>query len=386
MRKRLYLSPPHMSGEERMLVEAVFESNWIAPTGPMVTAFEQSIADYTGISHVAALSSGTAALHLALRLAEVEPGDQVWCPTMTFIGGVAPILYQGATPVFFDCDPHCVIDLDLLEEALRRARRTGRPPNVVITADLYGATPDLIRMQRLAQDFEFAWISDSAEALGSRCGASHAGRGSRFAIFSFNGNKIITTSGGGALASDDPEPIERAVFLSTQARDAATHYEHSTFGYNYRLSNVCAAIGLGQMHVLQERVAARRRIYELYRHRLLAVPGLAFDIETSEAKGNRWLTTVQIDRAQNGMTPESIRLALESEDIESRPLWKPMHLQPLFKDAMVHGGSVSEKLFQEGLCLPSGSAMGEAEVDRVCAVIEDSARKAFRKMSKAYRV
>lgn len=370
MPDRLFLSAPHMGGMERKLVQDVFESNWIAPTGPMVTAFEQDLATLTGIAHVAALSSGTAALHLALRLTGVGPGDEVWGATMTFIGGVAPILYAGATPVFCDVDPNdFLIDLDLLETALKRAREQGRVPKAVITTDLYGHVVDGNRVARLRDEFGFVWISDAAEAVGAYRDGRHAGRGADFAILSFNGNKIITTSGGGALASDDEAAIEQARFLSTQARDPAPHYEHTTFGYNYRLSNVCAAIGVGQLTVLPERAQQRRCVHDLYREALGGTPGLKFSPEAAGMQANRWLTTMMIDPDATGFDREAARLALEAENIESRPLWKPMHLQPVFADAPCWGGQVAAAAFGRGLCLPSGSAMTRHDVDRVVAVL-----------------
>lgn len=370
---RLYLSPPHMGGRERELVDEVFASNWIAPIGPMVDAFEDGLARTTGISHVVALSSGTAALHLALRMIGIGPGDEVWGSTMTFIGGVAPILYMGATPVFLDIEEEgFLLDLDLLEHTL--ATRA-QPPRVVVTTDLYGHVIDGQRMSALAERFGFIWISDAAEALGAYRDGAHAGTGAAFSILSFNGNKIITTSGGGALASDDGEAIARARFLSTQAREPAAHYEHKTYGYNYRLSNVCAAIGVGQLEVLAERVAARRAIHEAYRERLGSLAGIGFVEEPTSMAANRWLTTIRIDPDAAGFDRVAAQAALERENIESRPLWKPMHLQPLFEDALAIGGDAAARSFDRGLCLPSGSAMQESDIDRVAdAIIALAAR------------
>lgn len=360
-----------MGDDEFSLVEEVFSTNWIAPTGPMVTKFEEDLAALTGIAHVAALSSGTAALHLALRLIELKAGDEVWGSTMTFIGGVAPILYANAVPVFLDIEAdQFLLDLDLLSAELKHARKAGTLPKVVISTDLYGHVIDNNRMRALADEYGFIWISDAAEAVGAFYDGEHAGKGADFAIFSFNGNKIITTSGGGALASERGDWIERARFLSTQARDPAPHYEHSTYGYNYRLSNVCAAIGVGQLRVLEERVIQRRRNNTLYRERLGNIPGLYFSSEPSKMRANRWLTTVRVNREQAGFDREQLRLALESENIESRPLWKPMHMQPLFVNAAYRGGSVAEKAFADGLCLPSGSNMGDDQLDRVINVVE----------------
>ena len=360
-----------MSGHERSLVEDVFDSNWIAPTGPMVTLFEEQLAELTGIAHVAALASGSSALHLALRLSGVGPGDDVWCPTMTFIGGVAPVLYLGAQPVFFDIAGDTLLgDTATLESALHAAEAEGRLPKVVITTDLYGHVVDAVAMKRLRAQHGFVWISDAAEAVGAYRDGEHAGKGADFAVLSFNGNKIITTSGGGALASEDGALIEQARFLSTQARDPAPHYEHTTVGYNYRLSNVCAAIGVGQLRVLAERVDARRAVNARYQARLGDLPGLHFTGEPDGMRANRWLTTVSIDPEQAGFDREQVRLALEERDIESRPLWKPMHLQPLFTNARCLGGATAEHAFATGLCLPSSSSLTESDIERVCEGVE----------------
>lgn len=359
-----------MGGDELALVQDVFATNWIAPTGPMVTRFEQDLSALTEMAHVAALASGTAALHLALRLSGVGAGDEVWTSTMTFIGGVAPIPYLGATPVFLDIDEdQYLLDLDLLEAELVVARRDSRMPKVVVTTDLYGHVVDGARLRALADDYGFIWISDAAEAVGAYRDGRHAGKGADFSIFSFNGNKIITTSGGGALASDRGDLIEEARFLSTQARDPAPHYEHSTYGYNYRLSNVCAAIGVGQLQVLEDRVGARRRINDWYREALADLPGFRFSSEPEGMRANRWLTTIRIDPDQAGIDREQVRLALEAKNIESRPLWKPMHLQPVFAEAPRRGGAVAEAAFDQGLCLPSGSAMTRVDVDRVAMIV-----------------
>jgi pyridoxal phosphate-dependent aminotransferase EpsN len=359
-----------MGGDELPLVQDVFASNWIAPTGPMVTEFEDQLSALTGIAHVAALASGTAALHLALRLSGAGPGDEVWGATMTFIGGVAPICYTGATPVFLDITTDTLLlDLQLLNQALEKAERVGRLPKVVITTDLYGHVIDGARVDELRRRYGFIWISDAAEAVGAYRGDRHAGKGADFTILSFNGNKIITTSGGGALASDDGDIIERARFLSTQARDPAPHYQHSTYGYNYRLSNVCAAIGVGQLRVLEARVKARRRINARYQELLGHIDGLSFSPEPGDMRANRWLTTVLIDPARTGFDREVLRLALEAKDMESRPLWKPMHLQPVFADSPRRDGQRAERAFDIGLCLPSGSAMTDDDTDRVAAEV-----------------
>ncbi len=373
---RIFLSSPHMGPDERLLVEEVFASNWIAPTGPMVDRFEAELAQLTGIGHVAALSSGTAALHIALRLSGIDQGDEVWGSTMTFIGGVAPILYQQAMPVFLDAGADdFLLDLDLLETQLATAKVSGTLPKVLITTDLYGHVIDGSRISILREKYGFVWISDTAEAVGAYYNDTHAGAGADYVILSFNGNKIITTSGGGALASDNPTVIDRARFLSTQARDPAAHYEHTTYGYNYRLSNVCAAIGVGQLRVLSERVERRRQIHKLYRDRLGQLPGFKFSPEAPGMRANRWLTTVLIDPHEAGIDRDEVRLALESHNIESRPLWKPMHMQPVFASSRYLGGDAAERAFTKGLCLPSGSAMSDADVDRICTIIEALADK-----------
>lgn len=371
MHDRIFLSAPHMGGNELALIQDVFATNWIAPTGPMVSRFEADLATLTGIGHVAALSSGTAALHLALRLSDIVPGDEVWGSTMTFIGGVAPILYAGGTPVFLDIEEDdFLLDIDLLETELACARKDSRVPKVVVTTDLYGHVVEAGRMRALADDYGFIWISDAAEAVGAYRDGIHAGKGADFAILSFNGNKIITTSGGGALASDRADLIEEARFLSTQARDPAPHYEHTTYGYNYRLSNVCAAIGVGQMEVIALRAEQRRRINALYQEKLSGIAGLTFSGETPGMRANRWLTTVRIDPARAGFDREDARVALEAKNIESRPLWKPMHMQPIFANAKMIGGGVAELAFDQGLCLPSGSTMTETDVERICALVK----------------
>jgi dTDP-4-amino-4,6-dideoxygalactose transaminase len=289
---------------------------------------------------------------------------------MTFIGGVAPIRYAGATPVFLDIDEHTLLlDLDLLEAGLERAEADRRLPKVVVTTDLYGHVVEARRMAALRAQYGFRWISDAAEAVGSYREGQHAGKGADFAILSFNGNKIITTSGGGALASDNGDAVAEARFLSTQAREPAPHYEHKTYGYNYRLSNVCAAIGVGQLRVLEERVDSRRRINAQYRQLLGDVPGLSFSPEPVGMRANRWLTTMLVDPAQAGFSREEARLALEAVDIESRPLWKPMHMQPAFSDVPTRACPVAERAFEIGLCLPSASTMTEADVDRVASVV-----------------
>ncbi len=373
---RIWLSRPHMSGRERAYVDQAFDSNFVAPIGPQVDAFEASVSQYLGGGfQCVALSSGSAALHLSLRLVGVERGDEVWISSMTFAGGIFPVLYLGATPVFFDLDPTSwTIDVALLEEALAGAARQGRLPKAIVPTDLYGQSVDLEPLEALAQEHGVRLVVDSAESLGaSYKGNRKCGTGGDASILSFNGNKIITTSGGGMLVTRSKEIADEARFLSTQARDAAPHYEHSTFGYNYRLSNICAAIGIGQMEVLDDRVAARRRINNRYRTEL-NYPGITFMPEPDGYHSTQWLTAVSIDPALCGLTREHIREELFRHGIETRPLWKPMHMQPLFAGSDYRGRGFDEELFERGLCLPSGSDLTEEEqdeiIDRIATLID----------------
>ena len=367
---RLFLSPPHMGGREQEFVRQAFASNYIAPLGPMVDAFEKEFSAYTGIPHAVALSSGTSATHLALRHLGIGPGDEVLASTLTFIGSVTPVTFQGATPVFVDCDKASWnMDPNLLEQALADAAKRGRLPKAVIPTDLYGQSCDLPRIRAICDRHAIPVICDSAEAMGAKIQGRHAGFDAWAAVFSFNGNKIITTSGGGMLASHDKELIDHARKLSQQARDPAPWYEHTEIGFNYRMSNILAAIGRGQLEVLEERVRRRREICEGYRARLGELPGISFMPEPAGCRSNRWLTVALIDPALFGADTHVVREALEAENIEARPVWKPMHLQPVFKTARVIGGSVSERLFAQGLCLPSGTAMTDADLDRVCGIV-----------------
>ncbi len=366
---RLFLSPPHMGGREQELVRQAFESNYIAPLGPMVDAFEKEFAEVVGIPHCLALSSGTSATHLALRHLGVGPGDEVMASTLTFIGSVTPVTFEGATPVFIDCDEGSWnMDPALLERAVEDAASRGRTPKAVIPTDLYGQPCDLSRIQAVCARRGIPVICDSAEAVGARRDGRHAGADAWAAVFSFNGNKIITTSGGGMLASGDRALIDHARKLSQQARDPAPWYEHTEIGFNYRMSNILAAIGRGQLEVLAERVRRRREIFEGYRRRLGDLAGISFMPEPAGCRSNRWLTVILIDPAPFGADTHAVREALEAENIEARPLWKPMHLQPVFQDRTFWRDreAVSERLFAQGLCLPSGTAMTEADLDRVC--------------------
>jgi dTDP-4-amino-4,6-dideoxygalactose transaminase len=367
---RVYLSSPHMSGRELELVQDAFVSNWIAPLGPHVDGFEREMAAYVGRGHAAALSSGTAALHLALILAGVSDGDEVICSSFTFSASANAVMYQRARPVFVDSDvASWNMDPDLLEEELEACSQRGPTPKAVIAVDLYGQSADYARIEPLCERYGVTLIEDAAEALGATCGPRKAGTFGKTAILSFNGNKIITTSGGGMLLSDDEDLIKRARFLATQARDPAPHYQHSTVGYNYRMSNIVAAIGRGQLQVLDERVATRRAIFDRYAKELRDLPGIAFMPEAAYGRCNRWLTCILVEPSAFGATREDIRLALEAENIESRPLWKPMHMQPVFEGCRAVGGAVSEGLFEKGLCLPSGSNLSREDQERVIGIL-----------------
>ena len=388
MEKRIFLSPPHMGGEELGFVKEAFKSNYVAPIGPMIDAFEKEFAEKVGVSHALALSSGTAAIHLALNNLGVGPEDEVFASTLTFIGSVSPITFLGATPVFIDSDRQTWnMAPDLLEQELSSCAEKGKLPKAVIPTDLYGQCADVDRIKAVCEPFNIPIIVDSAEALGATYKGTHAGTGAKAAIFSFNGNKIITTSGGGMLVSEDKEFIDHARFLSTQARDPFSHYEHSEIGYNYRMSNIVAAIGRGQLRVLNERVKVKREIFDYYRKALGETPGIEFMPEASYGQSTRWLTVILISPEEFGADRETIRLALEAENIEARPVWKPMHLQPVFnsKDqgeqlydrqypkkrykVRTVGGGVAADLFNKGLCLPSGTAMRDKDLDRVISVI-----------------
>jgi dTDP-4-amino-4,6-dideoxygalactose transaminase len=373
---RLFLSPPHMSGREVDEVALAFASNYVAPGGPALAAFEQAFKALTGFPHAVALTSGTAATHLALRHLDVGPGDEVWAASLTFIGSVGPAVHERATLVFFDSDETTwCLDPGLLDETLRSAARRNRLPKALIPTDIYGQSCDLDAIVSACAAYDVPVLCDSAEAMGAGYKGRHAGRGAWGAIYSFNGNKIITTSNGGMLASEDEALIEHARKLSQQAREAVPHYEHEEVGYNYRLSNILAAIGIGQLGALESRVARRRAIFARYRAQLSSLPGVSFMPEADYGRHNRWLTVMLVDPKGFGASPETLRLALEAHDIESRPVWKPMHLQPVFKDARYVGGGVAERLFAQGLCLPSGTAMSDDDVDRVCAVIAGVQRR-----------
>lgn len=372
MNTKIWLSSPHMGTNEFKNVKEAFDTNWIAPLGPHVDGFERDLSDFLGEGvHVAALSSGTAALHLALIMLGVKAGDEVICQSMTFSASANPIAYQGATPVFVDSEDRTWnMSPDLLELAIQDRLRNGKKPKAIIVVHLYGMPAEMDRIMAIADRHEIPVVEDAAEALGSSFKGQKLGTFGAMSILSFNGNKIITTSGGGALVSNNEAYIKQARFLATQARDAAPHYQHSQIGYNYRMSNVCAAIGRGQMDVLLERVQQRRANYTFYQETLAAIPAIQFAEEPNgEYYSNRWLSTVLVDDSQ-GVSREDIRLALEQENIESRPLWKPMHLQPVFANAPYYGDGTSERLFDLGLCLPSGSNMTDEERERVVSSIK----------------
>ncbi len=366
---RVYLSPPHVFGDERALVDEAFASNWISSLGPHIDAFEKEFAAVVAMPFTVALSSGTAALHLAMRLLDVRPGEEVVCSSLTFSASANPIVYERATPVFVDCDATWTMDPNLLEDALKVARAKGTRPKAVVSVDLYGQCADYEAIRSICDRFGVWLVEDAAEALGATYRGRPSGGFGRLGVFSFNGNKIITTSGGGMLVSDEKALIDRARFLSTQARDPAPHYQHSTIGFNYRLSNVLAAIGRGQLRTLDARVAARRRIFKRYVEELGTLPGIAFMPEAPYGTCTRWLTCLTIQPEQFGADREQVRLALEAENIESRPVWKPMHLQPVFAGCRTHGGAVSARLFEHGLCLPSGSNLTHEEQSRVIGIV-----------------
>ncbi|MGA7616387.1 MAG: aminotransferase class I/II-fold pyridoxal phosphate-dependent enzyme [Thermoanaerobaculia bacterium] len=361
--RRIYLSPPHMSGREQEYVADAFATNWIAPTGPHVDAFEREFAAKIGMKEAVAVSSGTAALHLALRILGIGPGDEVLCSTLTFAASANPIVYERATPVFIDSEERSWnIDPSLVAQELDDCARRGKLPTAVIAVDLYGQCADLDPIREVCTHHGVTLIEDAAEALGATYKGRSAGTFGLANVFSFNGNKIITTAGGGMLATDDVELARKARFLSQQAKDPAPHYEHSQIGFNYRASNVLAGIGRAQLEVLDERVAARRRIFDHYRNALSNVPGITFMPEADWGHSNRWLTCIQIDPEIFGTETEEVRLHLETQNIESRPVWKPLHLQPVFSQYRVVGGAIAERIFERGLCLPSGSAMSDDDL------------------------
>ncbi|MFC2947722.1 aminotransferase class I/II-fold pyridoxal phosphate-dependent enzyme [Virgibacillus sediminis] len=376
---RIFLSSPHMSENEQKYIKEAFDLNWIAPMGSNVDGLEQDIAEYNDVKDAAVVVSGTAAIHLALKLLAVGPEDIVFCSTLTFVASVNPILYQGAEPVLIDSEMDTWnMSPVALERAMAEAKDNGKLPKAVIIVNLYGQSAQMDELTEICSTYGVPIIEDAAESLGSTYKGKKSGTFGRFGIYSFNGNKIITTSGGGALVSHDEESLKRARFLATQARDQAIHYQHSQVGYNYRMSNIVAGIGRGQMEVLDERVQQRRAVFERYFEAFGDIPGVKFQPELEGTMSNRWLTALTIKPDAAGCSNQEIIDQLADENIEARPVWKPMHLQPLFKDVKYypHGeDSVSDYLFKYGLCLPSGSNMTVQDQERVIAVISRILRK-----------
>ncbi|KXY34667.1 pyridoxal phosphate-dependent aminotransferase [Bacillus cereus] len=369
-KKRIYISSPHMSGNEQKYIKDAFDSNWIAPLGPNVDEFERELASFVGVKGGAAVSSGTAAIHLALRLLDVKKGDTVFCSSFTFVASANPIVYLGAEPVFIDSEPETWnMSPQALALALYDANKAGKLPKAVILVHLYGQSAKLDEILSLCNQYDVPIIEDAAESLGSTYKGKASGTFGRFGVYSFNGNKIITTSGGGMLVSNDVEALERARFLATQAKDPAPHYEHSEIGYNYRMSNILAGIGRGQLEVLEDRVRARRFIYKRYYEVLSHMPGFYFMPELENTRSNRWLTTLTIDEKESGISIGKLLRTLAEENIEARPMWKPLHMQSLFKEKKYYPHSknedVSHSLFQSGICLPSGSNMLAEDQQRV---------------------
>ncbi len=370
MTKQIFLSTPHIGDRELEFVKEAFDTNWIAPVGPHIDAFEQEFCELTGADYAAAMSSGTAALHLALKLVGVGYGDEVFCSTLTYVASANPITYLGATPVFIDSDrTSWNMSPELLCAALARKARIGKLPKAVVLVHLYGQSADIELILAACNQYEIPLIEDAAESLGATYKGRSLGTFGRIGIYSFNGNKIITTSGGGMLVSDDSTLVAKARFLATQARDSAPYYQHSEIGYNYRLSNVLAGIGRAQLRVLSDRVAARRRNFEIYACALSHLPGIEFMPEAAFGRATRWLTCLTIDPVAFGADREQIRLALAEEHIETRPVWKPLHLQPVFANCECIGGAVAEDLFARGLCLPSGSNLTNEDLERVIKAI-----------------
>ncbi len=373
--KKIYLSPPHMSGNELKYVNEAFEQNWIAPLGPNVDIFEEQIAKYIGVKSAAAVSAGTAAIHLALQILGVGRGDSVFCSSLTFAASANPIVYQGAEPVFIDSELETWnMSPAALEAAFKDAEILGKLPKAVIVVHLFGQSAKMDEIMSICNKYNVPVVEDSAESLGTTYKGKQTGSFGEFGIFSFNGNKIITTSGGGMLVSNDEISIQKARFLSTQARDPAVHYEHSHIGFNYRMSNIIAGVGRAQLEVIDDRVKARRDIFSRYKEELGGIPGITFMPEFKDAVPNRWLSACLIDENIIGITYLDIIEALTAENIEARPIWKPLHKQPVFEGTKYYTHSqtenISEKLFSQGLCLPSGSSMTKEEQKKVIEIIQ----------------
>ncbi|MEW4264781.1 aminotransferase class I/II-fold pyridoxal phosphate-dependent enzyme [Priestia megaterium] len=381
---RIYLSPPHMSGDEQGYIHEAFESNWIAPLGPNVDGFEKEIASYVGVSEAVAVSSGTAAIHLALSLLGVTKGDTVFCSTLTFIASANPIIYQGAEPIFIDSEPETWnMSPQALKRALQDASIQGILPKAVIVVNLYGQSAKMDEILSLCNQYNIPVIEDAAESLGSTYKGKASGTFGKFGVYSFNGNKIITTSGGGMLVSNDVAALQQARFLATQARDSAPHYQHSQLGYNYRMSNILAGVGRAQLQVLENRVEARRQIFGRYYQELAGFPGITFMPELSNTKTNRWLTVLTINEKEAGISAAQLVQAFTDQNIEARPVWKPLHMQPLFQGARYYPHSenddVAQQLFQTGICLPSGSNMTEDDQNRVIQCLKKALSRVLNK-------
>ena len=368
---KIYLSSPHMGEDELSNVQEAFATNWISPAGPFIGQFENDLAAYCSTAGAAVVQSGTAAIHLALRLLEIQQGDLILCQSFTFIGSSNPILYEKATPVFIDSETATWnMCPNALEEAIIDQKKKGKHPKAIVVVHLYGMPAKMKEIMTIAHRYNIPVIEDAAEALGSSIDGKACGSFGDFGILSFNGNKIITTSGGGALLSNNLDALQKARFLATQAKDNAPHYEHTQMGYNYRMSNVAAAIGVGQLKVLDQRVAARRANHDFYQALLANVEGVQFLEEPEGYFSNRWLSCIIIDPTKTGVSREDLRLALEKENIESRPLWKPMHMQPLFAHCDYFGTDFIEKLFLDGICLPSGSNLNPQEKERISSQLK----------------
>jgi len=374
-RQRTFLSSPHMSGNEMKYINEAFDLNWIAPLGNNVEGFEKELAEYSNINSVAVLSSGTSAIHLALRLYDVGPEDTVFCSSLTFVASANPILYEKATPVLIDSEPETWnMSPEALERALADAKSNNKLPKAVIVVHLYGQSAKMDELMAVCKKYDVPLIEDAAESLGSNYKGIASGTIGEYGIYSFNGNKIITTSGGGALISNNEEQIQKARFLSTQARDPALHYQHSEIGYNYRMSNIVAGIGRGQLEVLDERVKMRRANFKRYEEAFGSIDGISFQPELKDTYSNRWLTALTIDPDKTGVTRTEIIEKLEESNIEARPVWKPVHLQPLFEKYEYYphkqSKSISDELFENGLCLPSGSNMTKEQQEKIIEVIK----------------
>lgn len=366
--KKIFLSPPHMVGNELKYIEEVFKSNYIAPVGEYIEKFEKSICNFTGAKYAAAVSSGTAAIHLALRILNIKSSDTVLCSTFTFIGSATPIIFQGAKPFFLDSDlKSWNIDTTLLEEAIEKLYKQGRKPKALIVTHLYGQPANIEKIQEICKKNNIFLIEDAAESLGAKFNNKFTGTFGDFGIFSFNGNKIITTSGGGMLVSNNLDYIEKAKFYATQAKEDCIWYEHNEIGYNYRLSNVLAAIGVGQMEGLIEKIKKKREIFNYYKEQLKDIEEIDFMPELENAIGNRWLTCITVENAN----PINIIKKLNNYNIEARPLWKPMHLQPVFINSEKLVNNTSEKLFKKGICLPSGTQLNENEIKYISNIIKE---------------